>query len=368
MRGSAPRSQGDGVEIRLSAATGPATVSIRAPSGVALADHRADATLAATLLPAMRMGVDLTVDGPVSSRLLEGARTVQDVFWTWDRTLRPTEPWYRRVEVTAPPAGAGESSPGRGTAAFFTGGVDSFYTALVHREALDGLVFVHGFDVPLGDTRLRAEISRRIGDAAATLGLPLIEVETDLRRLGDDTGVPWPDYHGAALATVALLLAPGFSRVLVPATHTYGHLEGLGSHPLIDPLWSTDEVRIVHDGADATRVDKLRTLAGDAAAREHLRVCWENPGGVYNCGRCEKCVRTGAAIRIAGAEGQFPTVAPPSLRDVASARVTGRGSEWHDLRAELVRTGANPRLQRAIDLTLARHQLSRWSWTQRWTP
>ncbi len=350
----------------LSGAAGPTAVAFRAPSGVALTEGDGNATLAATLLPAMRMGVDLTIDGPVSSRLLDGSRTIQDVFWTWDRTLRPADAWYRRIEVTASRTTA-EPAPslGRGTAAFFTGGVDSFYTALVHREALDALVFVHGFDVPLGEAQLRAEVSRRIGRAAEMLGLPLIEIETDLRTLSDGTGVPWPDYHGAALATVALLLAPGFSRVLVPATHTYGHLEGLGSHPLIDPLWSTDEVTIVHDGADATRVDKLRALAQDPAARDHLRVCWENPDGAYNCGRCEKCVRTGAAIRIAGAEGQFPTVPPPSLRDVAATRVTGRGSEWHDLRAELVRTGANPRLQRAVDIALARHQLSRWSWTRR---
>lgn len=368
MRGSAPRGQGDGVEIHLSAATGPATVSFWAPSDVDLADHRADATLAALLLPAMRVGADLAIDGPVSTRMLEGARTIQDVFWTWDRTLRPTRPWYRRIEVTAEQSAAPAATTARGTASFFTGGVDSFHTALVHRDALDALIYVHGFDVPLGEARLRAEVSRRIGDAAATLELPLIEIETDLRALGDHAGVPWPDYHGAALATVALLLAPRFSRVLVPATHTYGHLEGLGSHPLVDPLWSTEEVAIVHDGADATRVDKLRMLAREGAAREHLRVCWENPGGAYNCGRCEKCVRTGAAIRVAGAEGRFPTVPPPSLRDVARARVTGRGSEWHDLRAELVRTEANPRLRRAVDLALARHQLSRWSWTGRFVP
>ena len=365
MRGSAPRRRDATTEISLHTATGPTSISFRALGGADLADDRADATLAAALLPAMRTGEDLAIDGPVSGRLLAGARTIQDVFWTWDRTLRPTHPWYRRVAVQAEPAVASARRDGRGAAAFFTGGVDSFHTAIVHRHELDALVFVHGFDVPLGASPLRAEVGRRVRKAADGLGLDLVEVETDLRDLGDRSGVPWPDHHGAALATVALLLAPSFARVLVPATHTYGHLEGLGSHPLTDPLWSTDEVEVVHDGADATRVDKLRALVDHEAARTHLRVCWENRGGAYNCGRCEKCIRTGVAIRVAGVEGRFPTVPAPTRRDLAGVRVTGRGSEWHDLRAELVRSGADPGLRRAIDLALARHQLGRWRWTRR---
>lgn len=365
MRSAPPVSRDGRVTIDVASDVGSTSVTFHLPPGTT-ADDAADASLAAALLPAMRRGEDLEVTGPVSGRLLDGAQSIQDVFWTWDRTLRPTAPWYRRVAVSAPRADGPRHGPGRGTAAFFTGGVDSFYTAVVHRRELDALVFVHGFDVPLGDASLRSEVGDRLGDAARGLGLPLIEVETDLRSLGDGSGVPWADYHGAALASVALLLAPRFSRVLVPATHTYARLEGLGSHPLLDPLWSTADVAIVHDGADATRVDKVRRIAEEEAARRHLRVCWENTGGAYNCGRCEKCVRTGAAIRIAGVEGQFPTVPAPSLAEVARVRATGRGSAWHDLRGDLDRIGANRRLQRAIDVALARHQLARWSWTRRW--
>jgi len=32
-----------------------------------------------------------------------------------------------------------------------------------------------------------------------------------------------------------------------------------------------------------------------------LRVCWENRGGRYNCGTCEKCLRTMAELYLAGA-------------------------------------------------------------------
>lgn len=350
---------GDRIVLAGSGSAGGWSVSVRVPPGVPTAEG-AEPAVALALLPAMRWGEPVEVAGPVSGRLLDGVEVVQDVLCTWDAALRPTAPWYRRVDVVARRHEARRQPDGRGAAAFFTGGVDSFFTAVRHREHLDALVYVHGFDVGLDEGPLRAEVSSRLGEAAELLGLPLIELETDLRRLGDAAAVPWDDHHGAALAAVALLLAPRFRRVLVPSTHTYAHLEGLGSHPLLDPLWSTEDVEVVHDGAHATRVDKVRLLAGVDAARRHLRPCWENRGGAYACGRCEKCVRTGAAVRLAGAEGRFASIRPPSLRAVATARVTGRGAEWHDLRTDLVRTGANPRMRVAVDVALGRHRLARW--------
>lgn len=368
VRAHAPVERDGGVAIDVEGPGGAATISFRLPPSVT-GPFRADASLAATLLPAMRNGHDLTIDGPVCPRLSIGADTIQAVFCTWDRALRLHEPWYRTIEVRSetPADPAPAPLPSDGTAAFFTGGVDSFHTAVTRRHELDALVYVHGFDVALDDDQLRYEVSHRLQAAAAALGLPLLEVESDIQHFGDATGVGWPDYHGAALATVALLLASQFSRVLIPATHTYAHLEGLGSHPLLDPKWSSAQVEIVHDGGDATRVDKIRAVAPEEAARSHLRVCWENRGGAYNCGRCEKCIRTGTAIRIAGSEGAFPTVPPPSLRAVASVPITGRGSAWVDLHDELVRLGTNPRLRQAIEVALLRHRAKRWRSARRWS-
>lgn len=329
-------------------------------------DSGPEAALVAGLLPAMRRGEDLHLDAPVSPRLLEGVAKVQEVFTTWDRTIHLDELWYRRIEVTAPGTRPAAAEVGRGTACFFTGGVDSFHTVIRNRHRLDALIFVHGFDVDLGDRRLREVVSARLRSAADELGLPLVEVEANLQEFGLASGVSWGEYHGAALATVALLLSPRFERVLVPATHTYGHLEGLGSHPLLDPLWSTEAVEIVHDGADADRIQKLALLADEPVARAHLRVCWSNPGGAYNCGTCEKCVRTSVAARIAGVEDRFPTLTPPSLARIGRVRATGRASAWHELHGELIRTGASPRLRWAVEAVIVRHQLSRWKHTKRW--
>jgi hypothetical protein len=45
-------------------------------------------------------------------------------------------------------------------------------------------------------------------------------------------------------------------------------------------------------GAGKTRTDKAGALAGERAVLEQLRVCWERPESLGNCGMCEKCIRT----------------------------------------------------------------------------
>ncbi len=165
-------------------------------------------------------------------------------------------------------------------------------------------------------------------------------------------------YHGSALAAVGLLLAPHFSRVLIPATDTYADLVPLGSHPLIDPLWSTERVEIVHDGADATRIDKLHTAAGHPAGRLHLQVCWQHLNGEYNCGICEKCVRTGVAVRLAGLDGAFPSLPTPRARRVARVLPVGRGRAWVQLDA-LARASDQRTLSWAIRAARTRHRVDR---------
>jgi hypothetical protein len=120
-------------------------------------------------------------------------------------------------------------------------------------------------------------------------------------------------YHGAALAAIALALAPNHGLVYIASTYSYADLHPWGSHPLLDPLWSTEAVQIVHDGGE-TRVDKLRLLVQYPDVLARVRVCWENLGN-YNCGLCEKCVRTMLGLRALGVDhcAAFPDTLTPEL-------------------------------------------------------
>ena len=189
----------------------------------------ADGFLAAALFPAMRAGAELHVDQEVSPRLLSGIRQIQDIVHVWDRRFRLVE---LRAKVREPARRAAA-----GTAAFFSGGVDSFYSLVKHENEIDALIYVEGFDIRLEEERAGV-VREAIRRAAREAGKRLIEVTTDVRKFGDPY-VNWEIYHGAALAAVALLLSPQFSRIYIPASHSFLDLFPWGSHPLLDPLWST---------------------------------------------------------------------------------------------------------------------------------
>ena len=252
-----------------------------------------EAALAMALLPAMRSGGRLRVEGRISRRLLSGIDTIQAIYRTWDRGLH-------RVEITdVEPSDAAPEA--RRVASFFSGGVDSFYTLLKHRDEITDLLLVHGFDIDLDEAGLRAKASKAIREIGAELGKRVVEIETDLRSFLNPHAHWGRLGHGPALASVGMIVSAHYRRIYIPGTHGYAHLFPWGSHPVLDPLWSTGSVEFVHDGAEATRVEKTARVAQCEVALLHLRVCYRNPGGAYNCGVCEKCLRTMIGLRLAGA-------------------------------------------------------------------
>ncbi|MBC5825228.1 MAG: hypothetical protein GIX02_10465 [Candidatus Eremiobacteraeota bacterium] len=267
--------------------------------------------VAAAFLPALTIASRFAVEAPMSARLLRNLQRITELFVCWEPER------FHSVEIDATPAERTAHS-GRTTAGFFSGGVDSFYTLLKHRDEITHLIFVTGFDIRLDDERLQADVLTAVRAAAAELGKPLIVVETNLRQCFDSF-VSWPDHYcGAAIASVALLLSPLFHTVYVAASAGYKVLVPFGSHPLLDPLWSTEAVQIIHDGCEASRFQKVGAIAQSEVVRKTLRVCWHNTDGAYNCGSCLKCLHTMALLRAVGALESVRTFDRPlPLRSVA---------------------------------------------------
>jgi hypothetical protein len=289
------------VEVEVGAAdTETRTMWFRVPAGLHPSDEAmADALFPIGLLLAMSTDGILELDQPVSAPLLENADIVQDILLSWHGHKLSRA----RIEVAARPSGAVERAPG--VAACFTGGVDSFYTLVKNSERITHLVYVHGFDIPLARTDLYAAVAPHLREVAAEVGVELIEMSSNLKSFFPH--LSWATMtHGPALASIGMLLTGRCSTLLIPASHTYSQLYRWGSHPLLDSRFSTETVRIEHDGAEASRVDKTVTLAHSPVAQRHLRVCWQNTGS-YNCGVCGKCLRTKTCLRLAGALESFRT-------------------------------------------------------------
>jgi hypothetical protein len=129
--------------------------------------------------------------------------------------------------------------------------------------------------------------------------------------------------HGAAMISIALALGRLLRRVHVAASTTYDRLYPWGTHPLLDPLWSTETLAVVHDGCELNTIDKTAFIARSPLALATLRPCASgNVGNVYNCGACLKCLRTMLDLLLAGALDRCSTL--PHEIDVDRLRVALR--------------------------------------------
>jgi hypothetical protein len=304
-----------------------------------------DAFVPAALLASMVYGEDLTIEAPVSDRLLQQCGTIMDIYSCWHQ-ISPI-----RVDAYSKPA---TGSGGRSCGLFFSGGVDSMYSLIKHQQTINHLLLVHGFDGAIPHQAAFPELLVRAHQAAAERGKKLIWVETNLRNF-TDSAISWIWYAGAGLASVGLLLSNVLSRCYIASSHDYKAQVPWGSHPLLDPLWSTEALEFLHDGCEAARARKVKTVAEASWPLQYLRVCYEDPSQL-NCGRCEKCIRTMLELYVAGALDKSPTF--PGISELALRRLilSNESVERHYVEI-LGLLGINPEGQRyraAIQYALRR--------------
>lgn len=294
-----------------------------------LDDQNGDPFLAALLAPAMVLGEDLQIEAPVSPRLMRSAHNIQEIYRCWNSNLH-------EVKVSAPIRRSDQPSCNHDRIGlFFSLGVDSSYSLLknVERapeaECITHLINITGFDVDLFEDRLRGLLQTKLLHVARVFGKDCLPVATNLRDFSDRVA-DWPNlYHGAALASVALCLRNFLRRVIIAASTTYDRLYPLGSHPLLDPLWSTEYLEFVHDGCEAERLmEKIRFVSRSPVLLNALRVCIsDETTGTYNCGRCRKCLHAMVALHILGVLHQceaFPEkIDLTALRNVPVRRPAG---------------------------------------------
>jgi hypothetical protein len=274
----------------------PFTLWYRFPSWCRafLSVDRGDPFLAALLVPAMRLGGPLSLPAPISPRLRGALPEIQAIYAAFDPRTQIIE-----VEVSGRNTPLAECEGVRRIGLFFSMGVDSFYSLLKNlrdhpsdERTITHLISVHGFDVAHDGWNpvFPPQLLEKFTYVAEQTHTTLVPVVTNVREVGARLA-PWTMMHGGAIASVALALGSAFQQVTIAASATYATLVPWGTHPLLDPLWSTETLTVVHDGCEMDTIDKTRYVARSPLVMETLRVC-PGYGPGYNCGRCMKCLRT----------------------------------------------------------------------------
>jgi len=287
------------------------------------------AFLIAGALPAMYFGeARVWVDGPVCPRLLENIDVALHwiVHWFYPRGRRP-------IPITAAslrPA-ASEKRPHAGF--LFSGGVDSLAT-LRHNHLnypsghpariLEGLI-IYGLEVR--DDAGFGHVLKNLEAVAEDAGIRMIPLYTNIRELGPENNRAfWSDfwltnYMGATLGAAIHALSGRFSLFSINSCHDIPNLMPYSSHPLVNPYYSSEDLRIRHEGINFSRYEKTRIISDWQAAIDNLRVCnafRTYQQGILNCGACEKCVRTMLALLCCGVLDRSGAFAE---KDVTAARI-----------------------------------------------
>jgi hypothetical protein len=188
---------------------------------------------------------------------------------------------------------------------FLSGGIDSLAILranrldfpLSHPAAIQDCLFVHGFDIG-GLKEGDAEIDsfklalNALSSIAKDAKVNLIPVYTNVRHLCDDLHFWIYQFHGAALSSVAHAFSQRLTSVSIASAYKIQNLRNKTTHPLIEPNYSSANLRISVGSLLYSRLERVQMIADWPVALANLRVCTLNPSGELNCGKCEKCLRT----------------------------------------------------------------------------
>ena len=270
------------------------------------------AFLVACIMPAFYFGEErVSIEGDVCPELIDGLMT--NLIWMrhwW------CEPARRLVKIeTRTRAGIRISRTPERAGFCFSGGVDALATLRDNRlkypsehpgSLKDGL-FVCGLEIQ--DPKMFKSVFDSVSVLADDAGVTLIPLYTNIKSLGPEDhkefwGVLWLNkFMGAAFSAIAHALSKRLTDVTINSSADIAHLVPYSSHPLIDPNYSSCDLRIRHKGIALSRFEKTKLLAGWELALKHLRVCNRTDlyhQGQFNCGKCEKCVRTMLALLALG--------------------------------------------------------------------
>ncbi|MCF8126739.1 MAG: hypothetical protein K9J51_11015, partial [Desulfotignum sp.] len=144
--------------------------------------------------------------------------------------------------------------------------------------------------------RAMTAISKITRDAGTTL----VPVYTNIRHLCDERSLWLDSFFGAVLAAMAHSFSDRVNLMFIASSYDIPNLHPCGSHPLLDPEYSSYAVRIRHRDYELSRLEKIKIVSKWDTAFQNFRVCLANVPDLLNCGRCEKCVRTMTELTALG--------------------------------------------------------------------
>ena len=290
----------------------PLTIFIEIEGSVSLEiETSGDAFLAGCLVPALRHGERrIRIEGSVCPKLRDGCTVAAGLLRSWYGGRRGD------IEIEAERGFQPRTAARAGAMLFLTGGVDSTFVLRSNHRAFppghpgrirECILISLLFDREAASPDLAREFDSRLRRSAAGVageaGVRLLTARTNLRDLDPSFDFFARESHSSVLAAVGHLLSARGSTLHLAASRDVRNLAPSGTDPLLDASFSSSRLEVLHTGLGFTRLDKVGEISEWKAGLRHLMVCQSGPleGPYLNCGTCEKCKRTLAALHVFGA-------------------------------------------------------------------
>ena len=267
-------------------------VFFRAPLHFEL-DRRGEPFLGIALLEAMIRNADIRMEGsiPLSDNLYRRLSEIQTIYSCWNSNLSRINIYTRTDPLKSVYDNVG---------CFHSAGVDSLHTLLQNMSEISKLIMLSGFEVSGNTPESWLQSVEKQTAFARSIGKELIPIETNVKSWTNKRKITWAFAQGLILSSLGPLLR--CKRIYIGSSHTYNELFPWGSHPLTDPMWSTESTEVIHYGAGFRRGEKIKDLCKNQNFLDNLRVCWRSTHA--NCGECSKCIRTMTALYLLGASSK----------------------------------------------------------------
>lgn len=289
---------------------GSETFTVSSPALVDQDRSEFDFVVYGLMALSMTYGASFRIAAPITPAMQAAYRELRYCFEIWRLPqLYPPRIVFTEDAPELPP------HPDGRVALCLSGGIDSTAAAIhgcARGKITDGLL-IAGADYPSSESPGYIELRARVLKTSDALEIPLLEVETDLRKFKYE----WELLHGLNLGMCLSFLRPilaggaiGLDNTLAQdlVRHPWGNTAALAQamgHPGF-PIASL--------GADLDRVQKTALIGSFTGSDllSNLAVCWEDTAQGGNCGVCTKCVQTRLNFVCAGLpeEAAFPTKVP----------------------------------------------------------
>ncbi|MFA4995211.1 MAG: hypothetical protein WC521_07920 [Bdellovibrionales bacterium] len=279
-----------------------------------------DGFLVATLFIAMSKGLDIVVEGSLSSRLYYNISNYLI------ELIRNAIPGTKKVSINAQNL-VRQNWGGTGVFTGFSAGVDSFCTFVEHTDTKCPAEYrvTHFLFNDVGaheeGNDKRAEVFsehlRRMQICSEEWKIPLISVNSNISDvIGGDF------IHTSILRNLAvpLLFQKACSKFLYSSSVHFRDTRASAPNYIDDVdsmaihLFSTETIECISAGGQHLRFEKTEIMAADPRSYRNLDVCIRHDiSGKTNCSWCPKCMRTQLTLEMIGALDKYESVFDFSL-------------------------------------------------------